>query len=248
MPASMRCIYDCGKQGTTEMDREKMVKQLQEEALATPDKEDRVAFVPGTIRGKKYVPKQDEPRKDSDESDDDGVQEVRVDLDDEKDKEYSDILSAATLDDLKDIADILGVTYQDNCAATELKIFPAAEPNDTDINKVIEQVENNDPDCMEINLNNIQGIPQQKWMKFFDVLTNNRTVELLTATNCDITDTVGNAIADCLDRNKCLKYLTLDSNNISGEMVVKLIKSTANTKTLEELRCSNQVLHYYNKH
>ena len=73
------------------------------------------------------------------------------------------------------------------------------------------------------------------------VLTDNQTVELLTATNCDITDTVGAAIAECLERNKCLKYLTLDSNNISGDMLVKLIRATTNTKTLEELRCSNQV-------
>ena len=55
MPANMRCIYDCGKDGTNVMDREKMMKQLQQEALATPDKEDPVEFVAGTIRGKKVT-------------------------------------------------------------------------------------------------------------------------------------------------------------------------------------------------
>ena len=53
MPANMRCIYDCGKDGTNKMDREKMVQQLKEEALATPDIKDIVEFTPGTIRGKK---------------------------------------------------------------------------------------------------------------------------------------------------------------------------------------------------
>ena len=103
------------------------------------------------------------------------------------------------------------------------------------------QVEGNSGDCLEINLNNIQGIPQTIWIKFFEALGNNSTVELLTATNCDLTDTVGSAVASCLERNKSLKYLTLDSNNISGDMLVKIIRSTAQSKVLEELRCSNQV-------
>ena len=96
-------------------------------------------------------------------------------------------------------------------------------------------------------MNNIQGIPQTTWIKFFDALGNNSTVELLTATNCDLTDTVGSAVASCLERNKSLKYLTLDSNNISGDMLVKIIRSTAQSKVLEELRCSNQVSTYPRK-
>ena len=40
---------------------------------------------------------------------------------------------------------------------------------------------------------------------------------------------------------RCLKFLTLDSNSIGGDMVVKIIRATAIQKILEELRCSNQV-------
>ena len=40
---------------------------------------------------------------------------------------------------------------------------------------------------------------------------------------------------------RCLKLLTLDSNNIGGDMLVGIIKATAVQKMLEELRCSNQV-------
>ena len=58
----------------------------------------------------------------------------------ERNREYSEALGAATLTDLMEIADILGVTYQDHCSATQLKVFPKEEPNDTDINKVIEMV------------------------------------------------------------------------------------------------------------
>ena len=102
-------------------------------------------------------------------------------------------------------------------------------------------MESNAGDCLEINLNNIQNISQSTWMKFFDSLAANSTVELLTATNCNLTDTVGESIVSCLERNRVLKYLTLDSNNISGDMLLKMIRATAQTRVLEELRCSNQV-------
>ena len=48
----MRCLYNCEKNVTGEVDRDKMLTHLKEEAVAIPDKEDRVKFVPGTIRGK----------------------------------------------------------------------------------------------------------------------------------------------------------------------------------------------------
>ena len=66
-------------------------------------------------------------------------------------------------------------------------------------------------------------------------------METVTAANCDITDSIGHVIAKCLESNKTLKFLTLDSNSLSGELVIELITATAATKTLEELRVSNQV-------
>ena len=38
-----------------------------------------------------------------------------------------------------------------------------------------------------------------------------------------------------------LRSLNLDSNAISGESIVKIISATSKNKTLQELRCSNQV-------
>ena len=64
------------------------------------------------------------------------------------------------------------------------------------------QMEQNEPDCIEINLNNIQGICQETWLQFFATLARNSTVELLSATNCDLTDTIGAAISQCLEQNK----------------------------------------------
>ena len=142
MPASMRCVYNCEKEVTGEMNRNKMIKQLQEVALATPDKEEQVKFVPGTIRGKVYVPKSDEDSQNSSkDSDGEGISESRMpEMDYCQEQEYSQVLEEATLDDLIEIADILGVTYQDHCSATELKVFPAEAPNQTNIIDVTKQV------------------------------------------------------------------------------------------------------------
>ena len=51
----MRCIYNCEKVVTGEVDRDKIMTHLKEEAVATPDKEERVKFVAGTIRGKQVI-------------------------------------------------------------------------------------------------------------------------------------------------------------------------------------------------
>ena len=66
-------------------------------------------------------------------------------------------------------------------------------------------------------------------------------VETCSLANCGISDSVANLIVDCLEFNSSLRSLTLDSNSISPETVVKIIAATAKNKTLEELRCSNQV-------
>ena len=55
----MRCLYNCEKNITGEVDRDKMLTHLKEEAVAIPDKEERVEFIPGTIRGKQVIQPQD---------------------------------------------------------------------------------------------------------------------------------------------------------------------------------------------
>ena len=63
-------------------------------------------------------------------------------------------------------------------------------------------MESNEPDCIEINMNNVKGISQETWLQFFSALAKNTTVELLTATNCDLTDTIAVAISECLEQNR----------------------------------------------
>jgi len=244
MPAFMRCAYRCDKEATIwkgDESREKLAQGLKDQAMAVPDKEEAVKWVPGTIRGKVYVPKVEEvatKEYSSDEEEDNNQRSTAnaVNVDDE----YGQALLGATATDIQDIADILGVTFQEHCAATPLKVFPAEAPNNTNIDEVIKQATANDTELLDINLNNLKYISKEKWGLLFNALKENTTVETLNACNCDITDTIATLLCECLESNKTIRTLNLESNSITADMVINIIKSTANTKGLEELRVANQ--------
>ena len=71
-----------------------------------------------------------------------------------------------------------------------LKVYPAEAPNTTNIDEVIKQAAANDGELIEINLNNIKHISDQKWAALFTALRDNSAVESLSAANCDLTDTI----------------------------------------------------------
>lgn len=244
MPPSLRCAYKCTKENTNggKVDLDKMKQALKEQALAVPDKEEVVKYEVGTVRGKKYVPKVEEVvKKVSEDSDEEETlgncdEESRFELD----SEYQQALDLATQTDILDIADILGVTYQDHCTATKLKEFETPPPNNTNMEDVIKNVAANNGELMEINLNNIHNISREKWEQLFEALKNNEYVESLSAANCDVTDPICAMICSCLEKNQSIRQLNLESNSVSGDMMLNIIKSTVNTKTLEEFRVANQ--------
>jgi len=242
MPPYMRCAYRCDKEPTQwkgEENREALSQALKDQALAVADKEEAVKWVAGTVRGKVYVPRVEEVQTkeyDSDDDDEAPQHTTTVSYDDE----YGQALMTATPTDIQDIADILGVTFQEHCMATPLKVYPAEAPNNTNIDEVIKQATANDPELQDINLNNLKYISKEKWAALFAALKDNSVVECLSACNCDMTDTIANFLCECLESNKTLRALNLESNSITADMVLSIIKSTANTKGLEELRVSNQ--------
>jgi hypothetical protein len=63
----------------------------------------------------------------------------------------------------------------------------------------------------------LQGITLDQWTRLFDGISGTDLVEELSAANCDITDSVGMLIAKCIEENKSVKILTLDSNSLSGK-------------------------------
>ena len=78
-------------------------------------------------------------------------------------------------------------------------MFPAEAPNSTNIDEVIKQTTANDGELLEINLNNIKHISDQKWSALFAALRDNSVVESLSAANCNLTDTIVQQLCDCLE-------------------------------------------------
>jgi len=245
MPPSMRCAYQCKKEATEwkgEENRHRLNEALKAQGMAEPDKVEKVKWEAGVKRGKVYVPKEPEaPVKSGYDSDDEDEKKKDVVEDPGVlDDEYSQALQMATATDIQDIADILGVTFQEHCQATALKVFPQEAPNSTNIDEVIKKAGDNDGELTDINLNNIKYISDAKWAALFDSLKDNSTVESLSAANCNLTDKMCKLLCQCLENNKSIRALNLECNSVSPDMVVNIIKSTINTKALEELRVASQ--------
>lgn len=248
MPPSMRCAYKCTKQPAPEgkVDMEKMKVAIKDQALAIPDIVEKVKYEIGTKRGNVYVPKVEEVvvKKSGDDSDDEDNYASHNQQEEsgtfQLDAEYSDALDLATQSDILDIADILGVTYQDHCEASKLRTFPKEAPNATNIEEVTKRALANDTELMEINLNNIHNISKEKWEQLFAALKSNEHVESFSAANCDVTEPIAQMIASCLESNQSIRQLNLESNSVSADMMINIIKSTINSKTLEEFRVANQ--------
>ncbi|XP_071745225.1 tropomodulin-1 isoform X2 [Lepeophtheirus salmonis] len=228
MPPSMRCVYKCEKKGSSTMNRNAMLNQLKENALKTPDQEE------------KFVPKEGIPLPTNSESDDEDPPPI-IDQPCTLDQEYISVLENASLQEIVEMADILGITFQDNCKATELNLYPKNESNDTDIEEIYKLIAANSPEVIDVNFNNIKGISKAYWERFFEALGTNEVVESLTATNTGINDPIALLIFSCLKNNRTLRSLTLDSNLISGGCLLKLIRASSINKSLEELRVSHQM-------
>merc|ERR1712168_1785178 len=92
MPASVRTAYRCEKEPTGELNRDSLINCINEIALNTPDKEEKLKFEAGVKRGKVYVPQYNEEQMASMKKTEEAA--VRLDPDEEA------ALSTATLDDI----------------------------------------------------------------------------------------------------------------------------------------------------
>merc|ERR1711872_1050614 len=159
MPASVRTAYRCEKEPTGDLNRDSLINCINEIALNTPDKEEKVKFEPGIKRGKEYVRKYNEEEL---------VQQ-----------EKEEALMNATLNDIMELADILNTNPQDfvmEAYADPLQYFEPDPPNDTNPQEVLDKLSKNDSDLKDVNLNNVNGISEQLFCDIFNALKNNDRV------------------------------------------------------------------------
>ncbi|XP_035023432.1 tropomodulin-1 isoform X3 [Hippoglossus stenolepis] len=123
---------------------------------------------------------------------------------------------------------------------TQYKPVPDEEPNSTDVEDTLLRLKRNDPDLVEVNLNNIRNIPIPTLKAYAEALMKNTVVERFSIVGTRSNDPVAFALAEMLRVNTTLKSLNVESNFITGTGILFLIGSLQYNTTLQELKIDNQ--------
>ncbi|XP_075148842.1 tropomodulin isoform X4 [Haematobia irritans] len=252
LPPDQRCSYECTKESTGPLNRKKLIEHINKQAIEAPDEPEFEPFVKGTIRGKKWVP----PPRDQREID--AEEKIGIDLGDE----YESALTDATQEEIIDLAAILGfhsMMNQDQYHAsllnkgqpvglgwdgitksTQQKVYPMDPPNNTDVEESIKRIKEDDSKLIDLNLNNIKNISEEKLEQLIAALPNNEHLEVLSLTNVGLTDKLALMLAEAIEKSKTLRVLNVETNFISPPVIVKLVEALLKCRTIEEFRASNQ--------
>nr|XP_046190420.1 tropomodulin-1-like isoform X1 [Oncorhynchus gorbuscha]XP_046190421.1 tropomodulin-1-like isoform X1 [Oncorhynchus gorbuscha]XP_046190422.1 tropomodulin-1-like isoform X1 [Oncorhynchus gorbuscha] len=246
LPAGMRQKDQTKKAPTGTFQRENLVAHLEKQAKEHPDKEDLVPFT-GEKRGKVFIPK-------------DMVDPIMENV--SLEPELEEALANASDAELCDIAAILGMhtlmsnqQYYEALASsnivnkqglnsviqcTQYKPVPDEQPNSTDVEETLLRMQRDDPDLLEVNLNNIKNIPVKTLKAFAESLIENTVVERFSLVGTRSNNPVAFALAEMLKVNTTLKSLNIESNFITGTGILALIASLQSNTTLQELKIDNQ--------
>ncbi|XP_046699211.1 tropomodulin-1 isoform X3 [Silurus meridionalis] len=247
LPAGMRQRDQTKKAPTGTFHRDNLLAHLEKQAKEHPDRDDLVPYT-GEKRGKPWVPK---------------TKVVNPILEDVTlEPELEEALANATDAELCDIAAILGMhtlmsnqQYYEALASSTIvnkqglnsviqcaqyKQIPDEHPNDTDVEHTLLMIKHNDPQLVEVNLNNIKNIPIGTLKAYAEALKENTVVERLSIVGTRSNDPVAYALADMLRVNTTLKCLNVESNFITGNGILALVESLQKNTTLQELKIDNQ--------
>nr|XP_034321358.1 tropomodulin-1 isoform X1 [Crassostrea gigas] len=245
LPPSQRMKNQTSKAPTGPYHRKKLLDFLEKKAKEEKDWEQNKPFVK-EIRGKIWKPKVEPKSKEEEEH---------------LETEWDDILTAASEEELVDLAAVLGFHgmlnqtqyyagldnmkieaggFQGVAKAQELIKVPDEPPNKTDVEESIKRLKDNDSKLTHLNLNNIKNISVERLIEVCETLKTNTTLETLEMASVNMTDKVAKKLAEALSENKTLKVLNVESNFVSGEAIVEIMKAINKNQTLQELRVANQ--------
>lgn len=257
LPAGYRQRDQTTKEPTGELDRDKLMNTLEEDALKIPDKEEEVPFVAGTKKGKVFKQKEikisDNPYADE-ESEGGPVnldQEVQTALQNATDLELTDLAAVLGLYKMlnnQQFYDAQGAGDQMVCTESwkdntkcKLPLVPIDdEPNSIDVEAALEQVKKNDSSLTDLNLNNVYNIQISTLIEFCEALKSNSTVTSFSIANTKANDEVAKACADMLAANTTLTSVNVETNFITTEGIILMLEPLRQNKTLIELRIANQ--------
>ena len=224
---------------------------INDQALNTPDIPDVVPYVPGTVRGKKWVPppKPQEPAV--------GIElEEGIELDIDLGDEAESALKAASTSEIIDLAGILGMHSMMNqeqyhsaqsekwaspadpttgwsgvTKATPLKEFPAEEPNRTNPDDIIAKLKSQDRGTKSVNLNNVP-LSEDQFVSLFEALKNYETLVELRIANTPLGDFSIVNLAVAIESNSTLQKLNIESNCVSPQCLVKIFEVSRVDRTV----------------
>ncbi|XP_025082063.1 tropomodulin-like [Pomacea canaliculata] len=246
LPPSQRCRDQTDKDPTGPFSRQHLLDFLEKKAKTEKDWEQNKVYIKEQ-RGKKFVPK--EPER------------TRVDDDDAVDTEWDEILSAASEEELVDLAAVLGfhsmltqtqyhASLRDEkvheggftgaAKAEPLRPVPNEAPNMTSVEESIKKLRSNDPQLKSLNLNNIKNMSVEQMIEVCEALKENTTLVRFDMAGVAAPDKVGKKLAEALAVNKTLRSVNVESNFLSGEVIVELVKAINVNQILLELRVANQ--------
>uniref|UniRef100_A0A8C4RD36 Tropomodulin 4 (muscle) n=1 Tax=Erpetoichthys calabaricus TaxID=27687 RepID=A0A8C4RD36_ERPCA len=234
LPAGFRQRDQTKKTPTGPFNRDALMEHLEKSALELADREDLVPFT-GEKKGKPFVPKQTKREI---------PKEEQITLE----PELEEALANATDAEMCDIAAILGMytlmsnkQYYDALCCGEIankeginsvvqpdkyKIYPDEPPNPTNVDETLKKVQSNDKSLTDVNLNNIMGIPIPKLKDIFHAMKKNTSVKSLSIAATRSNDPVAYAVAEMLQENKTLQSLNIESNFITSEGMMAIVKLT----------------------
>lgn len=237
LPASVRNSYRCSKAPTGTLNRDSLIKFVNEEGLKAPPKEEIVPFELGKKRGKIFVPSYNEAELAAMARAAEVADAVRLDDDEEA------ALGGASTNDLMSLAEILDSNPQEfimEAYADPLKYFEPEEGPKINIDECISKVKSNEKELKELNLTNIQDVKTEQWVDLFSAMKNNDNLVKFVASNASITDGAAMELIKALNVNETLKSLNLDGNMISPNTLGDMFEAINNGSKMEELHLSNQ--------
>ncbi|KAL5104315.1 Tropomodulin [Taenia crassiceps] len=255
LPPSQRCRDQTTKAPTGPFNRENLIKFLVEKAKNDPDWDEAVPYEK-KIRGKVYEKKKVEPTV----VEKNELSELGFDV--EFDESINEALNNATDDELIDLAAILGFTGMMNqvqfhasienrgqvgggflgvAKGEQLKIVPDEPPNMTDVQESIKKLTADDASLTVLNLNNIKKLDAEVISRLFTALGENTKLRELHMAGTDLTSAMVEPLLLPLKVNHTLEVLNLESNFITGDMILKILDSISDSKSaVKDLRLANQ--------
>ncbi|KAM8930533.1 leiomodin-3 [Pelodytes ibericus] len=124
--------------------------------------------------------------------------------------------------------------------ASFIKMSARPSGNQTNLDRTLQNVRENNPDVKEVNLNNIENIPKEMLVDYVNAMKKNKHVKTFSMANVGADENVAFTIANMLRENRSIVTLNIESNFISGKGIVAIMRCLQFNEYLTELRFHNQ--------